>query len=92
MRNHEQQVGTACQKCILLTEGCLFTILLQSIQQENSVTKGLVKKTQNKWRMGLTINWRKVTCSSPDLKNTQTAMALPDLTRKAWHIALVTRC
>ena len=43
--NHEQQVGRACQKCILLNEGCLFTILLQSIQQENNVIKGLVKNS-----------------------------------------------
>jgi hypothetical protein len=61
--NHEQQVGRACQKCILLNKGCLFTILLQSIQQENNVTKGLVKnnkgnckKNAKKWWMGLTTN------------------------------------
>jgi hypothetical protein len=44
--NHEQQVGKACEKCIPLNEGCLFTILLQSIQEENNVTKGLVKNNE----------------------------------------------
>ena len=44
--NHEQQVGRACEKCILLNEGCIFTTLLQSIQQEYNGTKGLVKKKQ----------------------------------------------
>jgi hypothetical protein len=88
--NHEQQVGRACEKRILLNKGCLFTILLQSIQQENNVTKGLVKITKEtvkkckKMVDGVNHKLRKGDfLSSPDLKNTQTAVALSDLTRKA---------
>jgi len=44
--NHEQQVGRAREKCILLNKRCLFTILLQSIQQENNVTRGLVNNNK----------------------------------------------
>jgi len=75
--NHEQQVGRACEKCILLNKGCLFAILLQGMQQENNGTKGLVKKktkeTVRKCKKKLVdgVNYkmrRGDFLSSPDLK------------------------
>jgi hypothetical protein len=39
--NHEQQVGSACDECILMKKACLFAILLQSIHQEKMPPKVL---------------------------------------------------